>query len=141
MPFYVYAVAADGADLDALASKLTEKLAALVAKPVTKGELFSLRVQIAQRAHMADAVDAAYLAAAEARLVKQGWEQKAAHTQVIGQLAIELGIVEHLYGSDCEKLLERLNAIGAEDFQALLGRVLAPEHRITTLLVPHPEGR
>ncbi len=141
LPFYAYAVAAEGADLDVLAETLALEVETAFAAPMGKNELFQLRVMTAQRARQSDSIDMAYVTMSEATLAKQGWQPAATRTQVIGQLAVDLGMAERFFGAERDALLERLNKVKPEDVEALCKRVVAAERRVTTVLVPEAKGR
>ncbi len=136
LPFFLYATAKPASDLSALQGLLAARLQALATQPPADAEVAPLRAMALE--YVGDPRLTWRDIQRQARMIAGQLRQKPeqATGMVLGNLGIQLGMRELLLGSDGASLAQGLEALTAEQLQAILQRTLDPAKQFATLLVP-----
>lgn len=134
LPVFVYATLAPGAAGDE-AERVIMETAAEAAARISAAEAAMLLSGINPAAQTA-ALDPEMVRAQSAQLVRMGMTPERATDAVLAQAALNIGLGERLGSQAGEDDLDRVRAMDAAAWRALLSRVLAPERARIVRLIP-----
>jgi predicted Zn-dependent peptidase len=135
LPFFLYASAKPGVELSALQQEMLKQLNAAIATPLTASEMAQFQMMVNEIEASLNPDGAAIQVRIQQMKSMAGNETRAAD-MVLGNLAIQVGMYELLFGNQRQATLNYMSRLKPEELHNLIKRTLNPAKRSIVRLVP-----
>ncbi len=141
LPFFVYAAAKPGADLDELERAVAGRFERIVAAKPTPAETMQIRMMANALAQPPVLTREAVRQQAGILAPRVGVDPGKAEGMILGNCAIQAGLRELMLGADGARCVRRIQQLDADKLHRVLARHLDTKGRFITVVTPKEDGK